>query len=77
MWTLFGVPELANQDMMSFWVDLRSSALNYWLRNLQGKGHRAAPAKVKTHPDRRSRREPCNFSHYPLPRSGGRETNER
>jgi asparagine synthase (glutamine-hydrolysing) len=40
-------PDLANQDMMNFWVGLRPRALNYWLRNLQGKVHRAPPAKVQ------------------------------
>ncbi len=40
-------PDLANQDMMNFWVGLRPRALNYWLRNLQSKPHRAPPAKVR------------------------------
>jgi asparagine synthase (glutamine-hydrolysing) len=44
------VSDQVNQDMMTFWVDLRPKALNYWLRNLRSKGHRAAPAKVKNNP---------------------------
>jgi hypothetical protein len=43
-------PDLANQDMMSFWNGLRPRALNYWLRNLQSKVHRAPPAKVQNQP---------------------------
>ena len=44
------VPDPADQDMMTFWVNLRARALNYWLRNMQGKARRAAPAKVKSRP---------------------------
>ena len=33
------VPDYADQDMMTFWTDLRPRALNYWLRNLQSSGH--------------------------------------
>jgi hypothetical protein len=47
---LIRVPDLADQDMMSFWVYLRARALNYWLRNLPRKARRSAPAKV---PDQR------------------------
>jgi asparagine synthase (glutamine-hydrolysing) len=43
-------PDLANQDMMNFWIGLRPRALNYWLRNLQTKVHRRPPAKVKSQP---------------------------
>ena len=41
------VPDPADQDMMTFWVDLRARALNYWLRNMQGKATAVRPAKVK------------------------------
>jgi hypothetical protein len=34
---LVRVPNQADQDMMTFWVDLRPRKLNYWLRNLQNK----------------------------------------
>ena len=34
------VPLRADQDMMTFWADLRPRTLNYWLRNLQSKAHR-------------------------------------
>ncbi len=43
-------PDLANQDMMNFWVGLRPRALNYWLRNLQSKVRRAPPAKIQSQP---------------------------
>jgi asparagine synthase (glutamine-hydrolysing) len=29
------VPDRADQDMMTFWADLRARTLNYWLRNMQ------------------------------------------
>jgi asparagine synthase (glutamine-hydrolysing) len=32
-------PRQVNQDMMTFWADLRPQFLNYWLRNLQSKAH--------------------------------------
>jgi asparagine synthase (glutamine-hydrolysing) len=31
---IMAVPNQVNQDMMTFWADLRPHALNYWLRNL-------------------------------------------
>ena len=34
------VPDRADQDMMTFWANLRPRTLNYWLRNLQNKADR-------------------------------------
>ena len=36
---LVRVPAQADQDMMTFWADLRPRKLNYWLRNMQSKAH--------------------------------------
>jgi asparagine synthase (glutamine-hydrolysing) len=34
------MPHQVNQDMMTFWADIRPRTLNYWLRNLQSKPDR-------------------------------------
>jgi hypothetical protein len=34
------MPHQVNQDMMTFWADMRPRTLNYWLRNLQSKPDR-------------------------------------
>jgi asparagine synthase (glutamine-hydrolysing) len=45
---LRGVPDRASQDMISFWVDFRPRALNYWLRNLRPKALAVASEKLST-----------------------------
>jgi hypothetical protein len=39
---LLRVPELADHDIVNFWVDLRPLALNYWLRDLHNKAQEPA-----------------------------------
>jgi asparagine synthase (glutamine-hydrolysing) len=43
------VPDQADQDMMTFWADLRPRALNYWLQNLHAT---ANVASERVGPDR-------------------------
>jgi asparagine synthase (glutamine-hydrolysing) len=39
---LLRVPELADHDIVNFWVDLRPLALNYWLRDLHNRAQEPA-----------------------------------
>jgi asparagine synthase (glutamine-hydrolysing) len=49
------VPDRVNQDMMTFWADLRPRALNYWLRNLQPPQATVASVRLQAGRERTSK----------------------
>lgn len=44
------VPDQADQDMITFWVNLRPRAFNYWLRNLHSRADDGATKRTQSEP---------------------------